>query len=105
MNRNLLKFAPFLSLTRRDKFLPLVLAMWLTLICAFDAAAQSQALDGQIEGTVSDQNNSVITNAVITVTNADTGATRTVMTDDSGVYRFPLLSLGNLRHRRQTRES
>ena len=36
-------------------------------------------------------------NAVITVTNIETGATRTMTTDESGVYRFPLLPLGTYR--------
>ena len=31
------------------------------------------------------------------VTNIETGATRTVTTDESGVYRFPLLPLGTYR--------
>ena len=61
------------------------------------AVAQSQALNGQIEGTVSDQNNAAIPNATISVTNIETGATRTVAADESGVYRFPLLPLGNYR--------
>jgi carboxypeptidase family protein/TonB-dependent receptor-like protein len=56
--------------------------------------AQSQALNGQIEGTVLDQNNAAVPNSVITVTNIETGATRNVTTDNSGVYRFPLLPLG-----------
>ena len=59
--------------------------------------AQSQALNGQIEGTVLDQINAAVQNAVITVTNIETGATRTVTTNESGVYRFPLLSLGTYR--------
>ena len=61
------------------------------------AFAQSQALNGQIEGTVSDQNNAAVPNVLITVTNLETGATRTATTDESGVYRFPLLSLGTYR--------
>ena len=61
------------------------------------ALAQSQALNGQIEGTVLDQANAGVPNAVITVTNIETGATRTVTTDESGVYRFPLLPLGAYR--------
>ncbi len=61
------------------------------------AVAQSQALNGQIEGTVSDENRAAISNAAVTVTNIETGATRTVTTDDSGVYRFPLLPLGTYR--------
>ncbi len=73
------------------------LALMLFLIFAFDVLAQSQALNGQIEGTVSDQSNAAVPNAVITVTNIETGATRTVTTDESGVYRFPLLPLGTYR--------
>ncbi|HJZ10634.1 MAG TPA: carboxypeptidase-like regulatory domain-containing protein, partial [Acidobacteriota bacterium] len=59
--------------------------------------AQSQALNGQIEGTALDQNKAAVPNAVITVTNIESGATRTVTTDESGVYRFPLLPLGTYR--------
>jgi hypothetical protein len=61
------------------------------------AFAQSQALNGQIEGTVSDSNNAAVPNVVITITNLETGATRTANTDDSGVYRCPLLPLGTYR--------
>ncbi|MGB7203788.1 MAG: carboxypeptidase-like regulatory domain-containing protein, partial [Pyrinomonadaceae bacterium] len=61
------------------------------------AFAQSQSQNGQIEGTVSDQNNAAVPNSLITVTNIETGATRTVTTDESGVYRFPLLPLGTYR--------
>ena len=61
------------------------------------AFAQSQALNGQIEGTISDQTGAAVPNAAITVTNIETGATRTVTTDESGVYRFPLLPLGTYR--------
>jgi hypothetical protein len=61
------------------------------------AFSQSQALNGQIEGTVSDQNSAAVPNAIITATNIETGATRTVTTDESGVYRFPLLPLGTYR--------
>ncbi len=58
------------------------------------AFAQSQALNGQIEGTVLDQNKAAVPNALVTVTNIETGASRRVTTDESGVYRFPLLPLG-----------
>jgi hypothetical protein len=59
--------------------------------------AQSQALNGQIEGTVSDQNNAAVSHAIITVTNLETGVIRSVSTDETGVYRFPLLPLGSYR--------
>lgn len=75
----------------------LILTLMLSLIFAFDVHAQSQALNGQIEGTVLDQSNAAVPNATITVANIETGATRTVTTDESGVYRFPLLPLGTYR--------
>ena len=61
------------------------------------AFSQSQASNGQIEGTVSDQNRAAVPNVVVTVTNIETGATRTITTNESGVYHFPLLPLGSYR--------
>ncbi len=58
------------------------------------ASAQSQALNGQIEGTVVDATGAVVPNASITVMNVETGAERKVTSDDSGFYRVPLLTLG-----------
>src|SRR6185503_420939 len=47
--------------------------------------------------TVSDQNKAAVPKAVITVTNIETGASRTMTSDEGGVYRFPLLPLGTYR--------
>lgn len=58
---------------------------------------QSQALNGQIEGTVMDANGAAIPNAAITATNIETGTERKVTSDESGVYRVPLLPLGTYR--------
>jgi hypothetical protein len=57
----------------------------------------SQASSGQIEGTVSDENNAAVPTAVITVTNIETGSTRTVSSRETGVFRFPMLPLGKYR--------
>jgi hypothetical protein len=73
--------------------LTLVVAV-LSAVAIQSAVAQSQALNGQIEGTVLDQHKAAVPNAIITAENIETGATRTVSSDESGVYRFPLLSLG-----------
>jgi hypothetical protein len=59
--------------------------------------AQSQALNGQIEGTVLDANGAVVPNATVTVKNVETGVEREVKTDESGFYRVPLLPLGTYR--------
>ena len=82
---------------RSSLFICAIAAGSLLAVLTPPALAQSQALNGQIEGTVLDQNKSTVPNALITVTNIETGATRTVTSDESGVYRFPLLPLGTYR--------
>ncbi len=59
--------------------------------------AQSQALNGQIEGTISDANGAVVPNASVTATNKETGTERQTTTDGSGTYKIPLLPLGSYR--------
>jgi hypothetical protein len=67
------------------------------LAAVFQANAQSQALNGQIEGTITDPNGAAVPNAPVTVRNIETGAERQVTTDENGVYRAPLLPLGTWR--------
>src|ERR1041384_2602246 len=74
-----------------------VLAFLLCLSLASAAHAQGQAINGSIEGTVTDESGGVLPGVVVTVTNSDTGDTRSVITNDSGVYRAPLLPLGSYR--------
>ncbi|MEP6900315.1 MAG: TonB-dependent receptor [Actinomycetota bacterium] len=63
----------------------------------YQVKAQSQAINGQIEGVVADSNGGAVANATITVRNIETGSEKTVTTDENGVYRVPLLPLGNYR--------
>src|SRR5262245_26874178 len=56
----------------------------LALVCA--AASLAQNATGSIAGTVTDQNNDVVSNATITVTNRATGAVRKGATRGAGVY-------------------
>lgn len=62
-----------------------------------NSSAQSQAINGQIEGVVSDSNGAALPSASVVVRNIETGAERTVATDSDGVYRLPLLPLGTYR--------
>jgi hypothetical protein len=59
--------------------------------------AQSQAVNGTIEGTISDESGAALPGVSVTVSNLDTGDTRVVVTNDGGVYRAPLLALGRYR--------
>ena len=79
--------------------------MWLLclLTCSVVAGsfgrvnAQSQALNGQIEGVVTDSVGAAIPNASITIRNIETGTERQINADANGVYRAPLLPLGTYR--------
>src|SRR5215475_13632924 len=51
----------------------------------------------QISGTVTDQTGAVIPDVQITVTQTDTGASRSAITDGSGFYAIPNLPLGPYR--------
>lgn len=65
-----------------------------TLLVSTSAFAQSQAINGLIEGVVKDSSGGVLPGVTVTVTNTSTGETKTFVTDGSGNYRAPLLSLG-----------
>jgi hypothetical protein len=70
--------------------LPLVLLLVLTL--AISPIAQVST--GTIAGTVLDQSGAVIPKATVTVTNKDTGLTRTIQTTGEGNYSAPALPAG-----------
>jgi hypothetical protein len=72
----------------------LILALALLVAAASTTAAQSTAINGSIEGIVSDESGGVLPGVTVTITNLDTGDTRVVVTNESGLYRAPLLSLG-----------
>jgi hypothetical protein len=72
-------------------------AVLLALTVSGAAFAQSQAINGTIEGTIVDDQGAVLPGVTVTVTNTDTGDTRVVVTNESGLYRAPLLPLGTYR--------
>lgn len=79
--------------TRRWIRRAVVLAAALAL-SAGPARAQSTAINGTIEGTIKDASGGLLPGVTITVSNIDTGAERTVVTDSNGIYRATLLPLG-----------
>lgn len=74
-----------------------LLAILLSLSFVASAAAQGQAINATIEGTVTDESGAVLPGVTVTLTNTDTGDTRVVVTNESGLYRAPLLRLGAYR--------
>src|ERR1700676_5299777 len=61
------------------------------LQCAF---AQTQAINGSIRGRVTDAAGAIVPQAKGTVTNNDTGFSRSLNTGDDGLFVFPNLPLG-----------
>jgi hypothetical protein len=63
------------------------------LILALTLAAQTaaQEITGTITGLVKDQSGGIVPGATVTVRNVDTNVSKTLTTDDTGVYVFPLL--------------
>src|SRR5260370_37153060 len=69
----------------------------LVLICLLTTVpvAFCQGISGHILGTVKDASEAVVPNAVVTVTNEDTGLTTKITTGTSGDYRVDNLPPGN----------
>ncbi len=61
---------------------------------ALPVFGQSQAINGTIEGTIVDASGAVLPGVTVNITNTDTGTARSVVTNERGVYRAPLLPLG-----------
>src|SRR3982751_509266 len=72
-------------------------AALIVVMSAAHPLAQSQAINGTIEGTITDQSGGTLPGVSVTVTNVDTGDTRVVVSNEAGVYRAPLLPLGRYR--------
>ena len=72
-------------------------AFVLSLAIASSAAAQSTAINGTLEGTVKDEQGALLPGVTVAVANIDTGEQRIVVTNENGLYRAPLLSLGTYR--------
>jgi hypothetical protein len=74
-----------------------LLVALLAFAVAATAVAQSQAANGSIEGTITDTSGGVLPGVAVTITNTETGAERTIITNERGLFRAPLLPLGTYR--------
>jgi len=73
----------------------LLAALFLTT--SVPCASAQTAATGALTGTVTDPSGSAISNATVTISNADTGQSRTGTTGADGAYKFSLLQPGNYR--------
>jgi hypothetical protein len=69
------------------------------LIGVTAANAQSTAINGTVEGTITDSTGAVLPGVTVTLTNVDTGAQRVLTTGADGGYRALLLPLGTYKVR------
>jgi outer membrane receptor protein involved in Fe transport len=77
----------------RNRLVPLVAV--LALVFAFTAPAWAQTINGNIVGSVTDEQGAAVPGANVTVTNVATGAERTATTNEEGLYRVAGLPVGN----------
>jgi len=68
----------------------LVLAVWI----AAAGAAAAQTITGRISGTVTDSSGGILPGVTVTAVRAETGLSRTAVTDGSGTYAFVDLPIG-----------
>jgi hypothetical protein len=66
------------------------------LLAGVNVHSQSQALNGQIEGWITDQTGALVAEATVLATNVETGYQRSLFTK-AGFYSIPLLPLGTYR--------
>src|SRR5215471_16503040 len=75
----------------------LLLAVFIFLIALSNCFGQASAINGQIEGTVTDPSGAVVPGVTVIIENVNTGLQRELKTDNSGFYRFTVLPLGTYR--------
>ena len=80
------------SSAARKSLLALAAIFFAAILLVSPVFAQQEA--GQINGTVKDTNEAVIPSATVTARNTATNATRTVTTDNEGVYQITSLQPG-----------
>jgi len=64
------------------------------LAFAFTTALRAQST-GAINGTVADSSNAAIPNATVTISSSTTGLTRSVQTNETGLFAFPSVPIGS----------
>lgn len=65
-----------------------------SIVCLGAAAAAGQQQLGAIQGTIADQTRALLPGVTVTVTNLDTGVTRSTTTNEAGIYRVPSVEPG-----------
>gem|GEM_PF-2191184 len=86
-----------MSITRNSRHSLVRIGVFTLFLCLLVISVSAQTNKGTISGTVTDQGGAVVQNAMVTVTNMDTAAERTVNTGEDGTFTVPLLEPGKYR--------
>jgi outer membrane receptor protein involved in Fe transport len=78
-----------------SKFVKLGFALFLTLAMSGLVMAQSEATTGRITGTIKDSQGAAVPNATVTISNASTGFSQTVNTNENGEFNAVQLKPGD----------
>jgi hypothetical protein len=71
------------------------LIMWIALICpGLVRPLKAQVVGGSVQGIVTDQSGAVLLDAQVIIKSLETGATRELITDQSGRYAAPSIAIG-----------
>jgi hypothetical protein len=65
-----------------------VLASLVFVVVAAAVTVAAQSTTGSVQGTIRDNLDAVVPGAAVTIRNIETNATRTVVSDGTGHYRF-----------------
>ncbi len=68
---------------------------WISLILLSLSAFSFDDTSGHLAGSVTDNNDSALPGAVVSLENVTTGLNRSAVTEESGEFRFPSLPVGN----------
>src|SRR6266850_3411423 len=81
--------------TRAARWICFILTGFFLIAAAGPLHAQSQAMNGVIEGTIRAENGPAVAGVSVGLRNQDNGVVRRLQTDSGGRYRAPLRPLGN----------
>ena len=65
------------------------------MLSVFAGVAAAQSTTQSIQGLITDSSSAVIAGAVVTITSNETGISRSIKTNETGNYSFPLVPIGN----------
>ena len=69
--------------------------LWVLILMAIAVPARAQRTTGEIIGTVTDESNSVLPGVTVTLRGPGVAGAPTVVTSETGTYRFPALPPGD----------